>query len=134
MAASVRSAQIREDLAKYRERARRGTYPEELRDRAVAYVAERVRAGVAAEEIAKELGVRKVTAVRWTEKAGAEPPIESDEKGPALSLIPLVVCGQRQDDRRPRLRIDLPDGTRVHASGLAVSDLVEALHALRRGR
>ncbi len=134
MAASVSSAQIREDLARYRERARRGTYPEELRARAVAFVAERVRAGVAAEEIAKELGVRKVTAIRWTEKAGAEPPMESDEKGPVLSLIPLVVRGQRQDDRRPRLRVDLPDGTRVHASGLAVSDLVEALQALRRGR
>ncbi len=131
MAASVRSAQIREDLARYRERARRGTYPEELRDRAVAYVAERVRAGVAAEEIAKELGVRKVTAVRWTEKAGAEPPMD---KAPALSLIPLVVRGQQQDDRCPRLRIDLPDGTRVRASGLTVFDVVETIHALRRGR
>jgi len=55
-------------------------------------------------------------------------------RGPALSLIPLVVGGQRLDTCRPRLRIELPDGTRVHASGLAVSDVVEAIQALRRSR
>lgn len=134
MAASVRSDQIREDLVKYRERARWGTYPEEVRDRAVAYVAERVRSGVGAAEITKELGVRKSTVIRWIEMAGVEPPKESNDKAPALSLIPLVVRGQQQDDRYPRLRIDLPDGTRVRASGLTVFDVVETIHALRRGR
>ncbi len=36
-----------------------------MRDRAVAYVAERVRSGVGAAEITEELGVRKATVIRW---------------------------------------------------------------------
>ena len=129
MVASVRAAQLREDLGAFRERSRRGTYPGELRERAVAYAAERVRGGAAAAEVAAELGVREVTARRWIEKgSAAAPPIVSAARGAALSLIPLIVGG------RPRLRVDLPDGTRVHASGLAVSDVVEAIQALRRDR
>jgi len=138
MAASVRGTQLREDLAAFRERSRRGSYPGELRARAVVYVAERVRGGAAAAEIAAELGVREVTASRWLEKASAGPPsatvVAGGARVPRLSLIPLVVAGQRVDASRPRLRVDLPDGTRVHASGLAVSELVEAIQALRRVR
>lgn len=134
MAASVRGAELRADLATFRERARKGPYPSELRERAVAYAAERGRDGAAASEIATELGVREVTASRWMVEAGSESPAASAARGPALSLIPLVVGAQQVDARRPRLRIDLQDGTRVHAWGLAVSDVVLAIQALRRGR
>jgi transposase-like protein len=136
MTVSVRGAQLRGDLATFRERVPRGTYPSALRERAVGYTAERVRDGAAAAEIAAELGVREVTARRWIDKAsaGAPSPTGPAVRGPALSLIPLVVGGQRLDACRPRLRIELLDGTRVHASGLAVSDVVEAIQALRRGR
>jgi transposase-like protein len=126
MTASVRGAQLRKDLAAFRERSRRGSYPGELRARAAAYAAERARGGAATAEIAEELGVREVTASRWIAAA--------PEKAPGLSLIPLVIGDRRADARRPRLRIDLPDGTRVHASGLALSDVVEAIQALRRPR
>jgi hypothetical protein len=74
----------------------------------------------------EELGAREVTASRWV---AAEA-----ERAPALSLIPLVVGGQRADARRPRLRIDLPDGTCAHASGLAISEVVKTIQALRRSR
>jgi transposase-like protein len=136
MVAGGRVAQLREDLGAFRERSRRGTYPSELRERAVAYTAERVRGGAEAAEIATELGVREVTARRWIEKgsAASQSPTASATRGAALSLIPLVVGGPRVEACRPRLRVDLPDGTRVHASGLAVSDVVEAILALRRGR
>ena len=136
MVAGGRAAQLREDLGAFRERSRRGTYPSALRERAVAYTAERVRGGAEAAEIATELGVREVTARRWVEKGGAasQSPAASAARGAALSLIPLVVGGPHVGGRRPRLRVDLPDGTRVHASGLAVSDVVEAIQALRRAR
>jgi transposase-like protein len=136
MAARVHGAQLRGDLAAFRERVHRGKFPSELRERAVAYVAERVRGGAAAAEIATELGVHGETARRWIAKASAEAPSPTDlaVRGPALSLIPLIVGGQRLDASRPRLRIELPDGTRVHASGLAVSDVVEAIQALRRSQ
>ena len=65
MAASVRGAELRGDLATFRERVRKGPYPGEMRQRAVAYVAKRVRDGAQASEIATELGVREVTASRW---------------------------------------------------------------------
>lgn len=136
MTASVRGAKLRGDLATFRERSPRGTYPRELRERAVAYAAERVRGGAVTAEIAMELGVRELTATRWIEKARAEPPspTPAPARGPGLSLIPLVVGRQHVDTRRPSLKIELPDGTRVHASGLGVSDVVEAILALRRGR
>jgi hypothetical protein len=136
MVVSGRVAQLREDLGAFRERSGRGAYPGALRERAVAYTAERVRGGAVAYEIATELGVREVTARRWIEKGGAasQSPAASAPRGAALSLIPLVVGGSHVGGRRPRLRVDLPDGTRVHASGLAVSDVVEAIQALRRGR
>jgi hypothetical protein len=136
MTANVRGAQLRGDLATFRERMRRGAYPSELQGRAVAYAGDRVRGGAGPAEIAAELGVRKLTASRWIEKAGAAspPPMAAAVRGPTLSLIPLVVGGQRLDACRPRLRIELPDGTRVHASGLAVSDVVEAIQALRRSQ
>ena len=134
MTASVGGAQLRGDLATFRERMRRGAYPSALQGRAVAYAGDRVRSGAGPAEIAAELGVRKLTASRWIEKAGAASPspAASAVRGPALSLIPLVVQGQHVDP--PRLRIELPDGTCIHASGLAVSDVVEAIQALRRGR
>jgi transposase-like protein len=136
MAASVRGAQLRADLATFRERARRGTYPSALRERAVAYAACRARGGAVAAEVASELGVGEVTASRWIEKASAGAPSPTDPavRGSALSLIPVVVGGRRLDACGPRLRIELPDGTRVHALGLAVSDVVETIQALRRGR
>ena len=134
MVAGGRVAQLREDLGAFRQRSRRGTYPSELRERAVAYTAERARGGAEAAEIATELGVREVTARRWIEKgsAASQSPTASAAGGAALSLIPLVVG--RPHVEACRLRVDLPDGTRVHASGLAVSDVVEAIQALRRGR
>jgi hypothetical protein len=117
---------------------RRGAYPSALQGRAVAYAGDRVRGGAGPAEIAAELGVRKLTASRWIEKAGAASPSPSPTasavRGPTLSLIPLVVQGQHVDVCPPRLRIELPDGTCIHASGLAVSDVVEAIQALRRGR
>jgi hypothetical protein len=136
MVAGGRVAQLREDLRAFRERSRRGSYPGELRALAVAYTAERVRGGAEAAEIATELGVREVTARRWIEKGGAalQSPAASAARGAALSLIPLVVGGPHVAGRHPRFRVDLPDGTRVHASGLAVSDVVEAIQVLRRGR
>jgi hypothetical protein len=135
MTASVRGAQLRGDLATFRERMRRGAYPSALQERAVAYAGDRVRSGAGPGEVAAELGVRKLTASRWIEKAGAaSSPTVSAVKEPALSLIPLVVQGQRVDVCPPRLRIELPDGTCIHTSGLAVSDVVEAIQALRRGR
>jgi hypothetical protein len=138
MTASVRGAQLRGDLATFRERMRRGAYPSALQGRAVAYAGDRVRGGAGPAEIAAELGVRKLTASRWIEKAGAASPSSSPSppavRGPALSLIPLVVQGQHVDVCPTRLRIELPDGTCIHASGLAVSDVVEAIQALRRGR
>ena len=136
MTASVRGAQLRGDLATFRERMRRGAYPSALQGRAVAYAGDRVRSGAGPAEIGAELGVRKLTASRWIEKAGAAPPspTASSVRGPALSLIPLVVQGQRVDVCSPRLRIELPDGTCIHASGLAISDVVEAIQALRRAR
>ena len=134
MTTSVRGAELRGELATFRARARRGTYPSALQGRAVAYAGERMRGGAGAAEIAAELGVRKLTASRWIEKASAASPAASAVRSPALSLIPLVVQGQQVGACRPRLRIELPDGTRVHASGLAVSDVVEAIQTLRRGR
>jgi hypothetical protein len=135
MTASVRGAQLRGDLATFRERMRRGAYPSALQGRAVAYAGDRVRSGAGPAEIAAELGVRKLTASRWIEKAGAaSSPAASAVRAPALSLIPLVVQGQRVDVCPPRLRIELPDGTCIHASGLAVSDVVEAIQVLRRSR
>jgi hypothetical protein len=99
MTASVRGAQLRGDLATFRERMRRGAYPSALQGRAVAYAGDRVRNGAGPTEIAAELGVRKLTASRWIEKAGAASPspTASAVRGPALSLIPLVVQGQRVD-------------------------------------
>jgi transposase-like protein len=126
MTASVRGAQLREDLASFRGRSRRGSYPGDLRARAAAYAAERASGGASAAEIAEELGVREVTASRWIKAA--------PEKASGLSLIPLVIGDRRVDARRPRLRVDLPDGTRVHATGLVLSDMVEAIQALRRSR
>jgi len=136
MTASVRGAQLRVDLATFRERMRRGAYPSALQGRAVAYAGDRVRGGAGPAEIAAELGVRKLTASRWVEKAGAASPSPrvSAGRGPALSLIPLVVQGQPVDICPPRLRIELPDGTCIHASGLAISEVVETIQALRRGR
>jgi hypothetical protein len=136
MTASVGGAQLRGDLAAFRERTRRGAYSSPLQGRAVAYAGDRVRNGAGPAEIAAELGVRKLTASRWIEKAGAASPptTASAVGGPALSLIPLVVQGQQVDVSPPRLRVELPDGTCIHASGLAVADVVEAIQALRRGR
>ena len=136
MLTSGRVAQLRKDLGAFRERSRRGTYPGELRERAVAYTAERVRGGAEAAEIATELGVREVTARRWIEKGStaSQSPAASAARGAALSLIPLVVGRPHVETRRPRLRVDLPDGTRVHALELGVSDVVEAIQALRRGQ
>ena len=61
MAASVRVAQLRADLAMFRERVRRGTYPSALRERAVAYAARRARGGAAAAEVAS--GTRRAREV-----------------------------------------------------------------------
>jgi hypothetical protein len=129
-----------------------------MRERAMAYAAERLRAGAETWEIATELGVYEETVRRWMlgvgaespaasaardsaaaatgcrQRVGADSPAAPAAKGPDLSLIPLVVGGHQVDESRHRLRIDLQDGTRVHAWGLAVSDVLLAIQALRRGR
>lgn len=133
MTTSGRSAQLRAELAAFRQHTPRGTLSAVLRDRAFAYAQSRVHQGASAGEIAAELGVHPETASRWVRKLAAAPPPVSAIVGPRLSLVPLVVKAHQGDSRPVRVRIELPDGTRVHASGLAVSDVVETIRALRSG-
>jgi transposase len=65
MPGSREAVQLRAEILRYREQTRAGKYPTDLRERAEAYVQQRIGAGATSAEIAAELGVRKSTADRW---------------------------------------------------------------------
>jgi transposase-like protein len=133
MTTNGRGAQLRAELEAFRQHTPRGTLSADLRDRALAYARSRVAQGASAGEVATELGVHPETASRWVRKLAATPPPASVILGSKLSLVPLVVKAPSGDGRQVRVKVELPDGTRVHASGLAVSDVVETIRALRSG-
>ena len=66
--ASMSAAQLRGALAKYRERARYGRFPRDLRELAVAYTQERLRTGATPAAVVSELGVSGTTVRAWMEE------------------------------------------------------------------
>ena len=132
----TKGAQIRGALLKYRERNRYGKYPQELQLPAVEYSIQRRRAGASVAEIAAELGVHEVTAKAWTAATAAVSGSSSIKSMPSagLSLVPVVVRQEPALARLTRLEVEFSDGTRLVASGVGGSDLVDAIEALRRTR
>jgi hypothetical protein len=61
-------------------------------------------------------------------------PAATSNEGSSLSLVPLVVRGRPMEPDGPSLRVELPDGTRVHASGLSAGEVVQAIQAFGRCR
>lgn len=131
-----RGEQLRAALSKHRARKRHGKYPDELRARAIAYSAARRRAGASITEIAAELGVQDATASAWSSSAVEGLTASSPASKPvsALSLVPVVVRPEPTTMRQARLEVELPDGTRLTASGLSGRDFVDAIESLRRAR
>ncbi|MFC1643034.1 hypothetical protein ACFL5O_10195, partial [Myxococcota bacterium] len=129
--------QLRCALAKHRQRQRHGKYPKHLRERACRYTSDRQSSGVGVGAIAKELGVPKTTAERWT----IEEPV-SDESRPVqvktpssvagMSFVPVVVRPAPSEWRAARLEVDFADGTRLQAFGVGPEVLATTLQTLRR--
>jgi|WetSurMetagenome_2_1015567.scaffolds.fasta_scaffold395771_2 hypothetical protein len=126
-------AQLRTELAKNRERKKFGTYPAEVRERAVAYARERVKAGVGVGQIASELGVSGVTVRSWVGGPAAhEASRPQGKQDGSVSLLPVVVRSDQGVRRPTRLEVEFPDGTRLGVNGITGQDLVDAIQALRR--
>jgi hypothetical protein len=129
--------QLRCALAKHRQRQRHGKYPKRLREQACRYTRDRQSSGVDVGVIAKELGVPKATAARWTSEES-----ESDESKPVqaerqssvagVSFVPVVVRPARSEWRAARLEVDFADGTRLQAFGVGPEVLATTLQTLRR--
>jgi len=133
--ASMTAAQLRGALAKYRERARHGRFPQDLRDQATAYARERVRAGAAIPAIASELGVSETTVGAWAGN-GAQPtgaPWGSVTSA-TVAMVPLVVRPAPETMASARLEVLFPDGTKLQVSGMAGRELVDTIVALRGSR
>ncbi len=128
--------QWRAALSKYRALKRHGKYPDELRARAIGYSVERRRAGASIAEIAAELGVQDTTASAWSSPAleSVTASARPAKPVPALSLVPVVVRPGPTTTRQARLEVELPDGTRLTASGLSGRDFVDAIESFRRVR
>jgi hypothetical protein len=132
--ASMTAAQLRGALAKYRERARHGRFPQDLRDQATAYARERVRAGAAIPAIASELGVSETTVGAWAGD-GAQPmgAPRGSVTSAAVAMVPLVVR-PAPEMASARLEVLFPDGTKLQVSGMAGRELVDTIVALRGSR
>jgi len=132
---SMTAAQLRGALTKYRERARHGRFPQDLRDQATAYARERIRAGAAIPAIASELGVSETTVAAWTGD-GAQPTgaPRCSVTSAAVAMVPLVVRPAPETTSSARLEVLFPDGTKVQVAGMAGRELVDTIVALRGSR
>lgn len=133
MEQSTRAEQLREELAKHRERVRGGGYPVELRRKAIAYALARVQNGAKVSHIARELAVTGATASDWATgvEASTGKPLTASE-APCISLAPLVVRGAPQTAQLAQLDITFPNGIRVAVSSIAGRDVADVLESLRR--
>ena len=129
--------QLRCALAKHRQRQRHGKYPKRLREQACRYTRDRQSSGVGVGVIAKELGVPKATAARWTiEEPEADESRAVQAETPSsvagMSFVPVVVRPAHSEWRAARVEVDFADGTRLQAFGVGPEILATTLQTLRR--
>jgi hypothetical protein len=134
--ASMTAASLRAALAKHRERAPYGRFPQDLRRQAESHTQERVRAGTATAAIASELGVSETTVRAWAggSARAASPAQRTSGVSAPVAMVPLVVRPGPETGAGARWDISFPDGTKVQVVGMAGRDLVETLTALRGAR
>jgi len=133
--ASMSGAQLREALAKYRERVRHGRLPRDLRDQATDYAQGRLRAGAAISAVATELGVSEARVGAWTaEGARSAGPSRVGAFSAEVAMVPLMVRPGPEPAGGARLEVSFPDGTKLSVSGMAERAVADTIIALRGPR
>ena len=134
--ASMSVAQLRGALARYREQVRFGRFPDDLREQAVTYTQERLRAGAEPAVIASELGVTATTVGPWVKQAARSAPAAPLVRaGTApVTMVPLMVRPAPEAVAGARLEVAFPDGTKLQVVGMAGRDVVDAITVLRGTR
>lgn len=107
-----RASRIRAAVAQHGRVGRGNPYPDMLKSEAVEFFRARKRAGIAAAQIAREVGISAVTLGRWDAEC---PP----------RLLPVVISGGEDTSR---LVVLGPCGVRIE--GLDVSSLARLLREL----
>lgn len=132
MTANSEAVQLRDALTRYRQHRRFGRFPDDLREQAAAYAGKRIEAGAKPADVAAELGVQPSTVVEWISRKAPTSRVVAPTSPPGPALVPVVVRPEPAVARLARLEVEFHDGTRLHASGIGSSELIDAIQALRR--